>query len=427
MVRFAGQAWFVDELAEAPDGSYLLLHEFFEQDTIKMVIGYIVKRQGDTFTSRSRRSNTPSALCCAVLRPSSAFVACNRPKSAGGRDWVMLRISAFADNLSSTGTKRMNPHLALASLYLFTISKDASPLQVMGVLQTHLDSTLPFTGEPVIVRDIQTGKDIMVSFSLHVGVHDGPMRVIMSSTSTCGQACHPCCSCNWGGSQAFKKSLKGLQGFFQYAHGTLKVPAHELWFETDYFYVLKDQRPKSIFHYLVILKANPVINGQHIPSAHLTDIRALNESPFLTEVLALHEDLIPKVQEPIEAKMKEVWGFAWPILACWHANPSQNWLHLNILSTDFLGSGTQSSRALNGYDPEGCFFYTLDDLEPSPDGVRIEIRSRESIEKEMEREPACPTCSSPLPFNTSFTKLRTHLKGCFGPRMTFKYALESLS
>ncbi|GAA5882616.1 hypothetical protein JCM1840_005833 [Sporobolomyces johnsonii] len=81
--------------------------------------------------------------------------------------------------------------------YLFTVSKDATPLKITGLIKDDLNSTLP-TGSmstPLKVYDAASSQSVFVLLAFHLGVHDsvhdGPMKSILTSTTTSRKASHP--------------------------------------------------------------------------------------------------------------------------------------------------------------------------------------------------------------------------------------------
>ncbi|GAA5908558.1 hypothetical protein JCM5296_000590 [Sporobolomyces johnsonii] len=268
MAKHAGLVYYIDELAESSSEGLLLVHWFFLRSSSLHLEALPVSQNGTLFSYGSDSFVIPiSHLVCnaplllrhfqrdsidlelSTTSPKARHYSALNPLCivAGDKMWYTVPIAVFADDLSGTGSKRMNPHFAASiqvlslppqqrrlhsSFYLFTVSKNATPLEIVGLIKDDLDLTLPTESmsTPLKVHDAASGQSIFVSLTFHLVVHDGPMRSILTSTTTSGKASHPCCVCTWGGSQAFKRSAKGLEGFLGGSppHTAAQTRAHVL-------------------------------------------------------------------------------------------------------------------------------------------------------------------------------------------------------
>ncbi|PVF98909.1 hypothetical protein CPB86DRAFT_814399 [Serendipita vermifera] len=175
--------------------------------------------------------------------------------------------------------------------------------------------------------------------------------------------------------------------------------------QTDETYTLFEKAPKSLFHFLIVLRPMWKVPGQ--------DLRSLLQGDRETAkgVLTAMDKASKGVESRIKEEMEEKHGFTWKIWTGFHPIPSLDVLHLHVISSDLCGVGLTQLKYYNGFNPDLGFFLPIDEVlgwfEPSNPIYRQKAQAPVRPYHTLFRPAKCWRCQEVF---ISVGLLKTHLQ-----------------
>ncbi|KAF9453195.1 hypothetical protein P691DRAFT_801536 [Macrolepiota fuliginosa MF-IS2] len=227
-----------------------------------------------------------------------------------------------------------------------------------------------------------------------------------------------------------------------------ELPTSVLFSHSDKAMTIYDAYPKSIFHFLVLPRvvspppskkenqstgedpgvksstSQTVATTESAPAspsspsvADLSSLRTLLNSRNVSkeqakEVIVSLKDEALRVKAEIEQEMEKRYGFVWDVWIGFHASPSQEHVHLHVLSGDLCSERMKKKKHYNSFRPKLGFFLHVHevlswfDAEPSyyKDITRLSSSKYEALLKEP---LSCFHCNS---IEKNMPTLKAHLQ-----------------
>ncbi|KAI0079891.1 HIT-like protein [Panus rudis PR-1116 ss-1] len=205
-------------------------------------------------------------------------------------------------------------------------------------------------------------------------------------------------------------NLTILRSYAQKANPST-LPPDVLFSHTSKTITIFDAYPKSIFHFLILPRANAF---PPLTVFDLANLRTLmkKDKDKVKEVLVELSEEAKKLRTEIEDEMQKRYGFKWKIWTGFHAVPSMEHLHLHVLSADLCSVSMKHKKHYNSFHPKLGFFQDIDevlswfDAEPSyyASVTKLEKSRYEAL---LKSDLSCFYCGEPM---KNMPKLKEHLQ-----------------